>query len=672
MLGALPSQAFAGGWVFNFPAPFSADGSNPRLAMTQAGEAVIAYEGFNDTIRISRHPPNGDFSGGVFGEAVFPEPATCCLRPEAPAVAIDPAGDIIVVWQQGLPGSDNPEIYASFRPHDGSFSSPQAISFENATSPEVAIDADGEATVVWLRNDGTSTIVEAATSMMGGPFSSPLKLSGDGGNAAEAQVATDPEGDAIASWIRTSGSRSNLEVAVRRSGGYFPSPGSGGDGVVLGESKAPSTKATGPPAQHIVMNSGPEAMAVWQTSDSAVQVARLTRGSSSFGTATTLGATSVFPSIAMDEAGEAVVDWPVASGIDVATAAPAAAFGPPEQIALPEGAPEFAKVSVAPTGAVTLAWLSSPRESDGFWSIADGGTVRPPGGVFATPLTGGVDSTGEARGDLEMAGDSLGDTLAVCQEASTIGNHVSTFVYDNGPTLTGVNVPSAAQVGQPVSFSVAPPVTLWQPLTSVTWDFGDGTSASGISATHIYKTPGIYDVTLSAADAQHLPPPLPEKHLENTVSQAISISAVAGASQVLTDAPTITGARESHRAWREGSALASAARRKKGLPIGTVFSYRLNEPADVHFAFTQLLGAPKTRGKCTPYGKRRQHQHRCRRTVAAGTMSFPGHAGANKLSFHGRLSSTRSLKPGRYSLTITASNSSGHSASQLLRFTIAG
>jgi hypothetical protein len=54
-----------------------------------------------------------------------------------------------------------------------------------------------------------------------------------------------------------------------------------------------------------------------------------------------------------------------------------------------------------------------------------------------------------------------------------------------------------------------------------------------------------------------------------------------------------------------------------------------------------------------------------------GTLRFTGHAGRNSLPFAGRLSRSRTLKPGNYRLTITAVDKTGHrSAPQTLSFTI--
>lgn len=54
-----------------------------------------------------------------------------------------------------------------------------------------------------------------------------------------------------------------------------------------------------------------------------------------------------------------------------------------------------------------------------------------------------------------------------------------------------------------------------------------------------------------------------------------------------------------------------------------------------------------------------------------GTLTFAGHSGTNKVAFQGRISPEEKLKPGRYTLVITATNSAGmRSAPKSLSFTI--
>jgi plastocyanin len=635
--------------------------------MAPDGEAVVVDEHF-EAIRAWRHTSEEDFVGGTFGEPVSPEESICCRRPEAPAVAIDPNGDIVVVWQEEIGSSGETGIYTSFRPHGGSFSPPTLIA--QGTSPDVAIDASGEETVSWLFDDGASTVTEAATALMGGPFSSPTRLSGDGGDASDIRVSMDPGGDTIVSWTRSIGGLTELEVAVRGAGEGFPTPNDQGDGAKLGEAKA--TSPSEPPRQHIVMDSAGDALAVWKTPGGAVQEARLTSGQASFGAATTLGNTSTFPWVAMDEAGEAVVDWPIPGAVDITTAPAGEGFGAPEQLAT-EGTVELAKVSMAPDGAVTLAGLKNTAEGHngpGCKEISEYGSMRPPGGTFAKAIgvTAACGPTGVAT-SLQMATDVAGDTLAIWQESTTIGENVRGFVYDAGPSLSGVAIPTTAQVGQPVTFAMASPVSVWRPSIDVTWEFGDGTTASGASATHTYTQPGEYHVTASAADAQLLAPGFPERHIENSVTGTILVTPAPAASSPMTrplTVPAITNlaiahVHQSHRMWREQV----QRKHQNEPPVGTTFTFALNEQASVRFAFARLPG------KCRAHPNR--HRHRaCPRPVAVGSLSLASHAGTDILHFRGRLSSTRWLAPGNYSLTITATNGARRSTATSLEFTIVG
>jgi hypothetical protein len=57
--------------------------------------------------------------------------------------------------------------------------------------------------------------------------------------------------------------------------------------------------------------------------------------------------------------------------------------------------------------------------------------------------------------------------------------------------------------------------------------------------------------------------------------------------------------------------------------------------------------------------------------LTQGTLAFAGHAGTNRLDFQGRLSGSKQLGPGEYTLIILATNTGGQrSEPQALRFTI--
>jgi CSLREA domain-containing protein len=135
--------------------------------------------------------------------------------------------------------------------------------------------------------------------------------------------------------------------------------------------------------------------------------------------------------------------------------------------------------------------------------------------------------------------------------------------------------------------------------------------------------------------------------------------------------PSIAEVKQLHRTWREGRKLAQETRRKKRPPVGTTFSFSLNEGANVTFTFTQRVNGRKVKGKCIRQTKGLRQRPACKRTMTRGTLSFAAHSGTNTVIFQGRISSAKKLRPGSYSLLITATNSAGRTtASQRPRFTI--
>jgi alpha-tubulin suppressor-like RCC1 family protein len=126
--------------------------------------------------------------------------------------------------------------------------------------------------------------------------------------------------------------------------------------------------------------------------------------------------------------------------------------------------------------------------------------------------------------------------------------------------------------------------------------------------------------------------------------------------------PTIIRLRQSHLRWRRGRRLvkvSSVASLKTGkrAPLGTTFTFRLNENARVKFSFARRVSV-------------RKKGHKGLRFRKAGVLTFTGHRGENRVKFQGRISRRKRLKPGRYRLTATATSGGMRSKPQSLRFMI--
>jgi PKD repeat protein len=73
-------------------------------------------------------------------------------------------------------------------------------------------------------------------------------------------------------------------------------------------------------------------------------------------------------------------------------------------------------------------------------------------------------------------------------------------VRTNQPPTAVISGPTSGLVGGTLSFSGADSTDKDGRIVSYAWDFGDGTTGSGVSVTHIYKAPGSYKVTLTVTD----------------------------------------------------------------------------------------------------------------------------------------------------------------------------
>jgi hypothetical protein len=208
-------------------------------------------------------------------------------------------------------------------------------------------------------------------------------------------------------------------------------------------------------------------------------------------------------------------------------------------------------------------------------------------------------------------------------------------------------------------------------VNAVSIQYGPTTAyGSTLASTPAALPPGDLPVAV-AATISRLPP---ETMVHYRYLATDGNGTTAGLDQTFTTAtvtPEVTHARQSHSTWREVSKHASQHKhkKKKAPPIGTIFSFTLNEQASVRFSVTQTVGGRRVKGRCVANTKRNHAKHACKRSVTRGTLTFTGQIGANKAPFRGRIFKSK-LKPGRYTLVILATVSGRSSAPVKLSFTI--
>lgn len=617
-------------------------GAAPQVAFSKHGDAVAVWEspdGTDGKYGLPEYTLQTAFrpAGGAWQT---PERiASAGESGELPSVAVDGAGNAVAVWEAY--NGYTFVIEAASRPANGHWEEPtelDAAEVPGDSHPQIAVDEQGDAMAIWNRGGPFGGVVQEAFKPAGDEWQTPVEVAA-GKYGDRPQVAFDEHRDAIALWQGFEGEPVNewvLESASLPAGGAWQTP------VVV---SAPGV--AGEPS--LAINGQGAAAAAWDQwtngflSSRTVQAAVVPAEGAWQPAVGIVGAADEIdqpqeaenPAIAVDSQGDALAVWSWMFNDTVQ-----AAFKP-------AGGTWQAPVDISTEGASSPQVAFDGRgEALAVWNGEDGtvqSSFKPAGGEWQAPLDIGH------GGAPQIAVDGQGDALAAWTDE---GGIQAAGYAAGGPQLNDLTIPAAGTAGQPVSLSVSP-LDVWSIGGETSWSFGDGTSANGTSVTHTYATPGTYEVTVRSVDT-----------LGNVTSTTSKITVARAAPPVPSspdptsppppEPPTISDAQQSSSTWRENGKA----------PIGTTFSMMLNERATLSFKFLHYVNAGTTNQSCTFITKRV-----CRR-APAGVLLFPARSGLNRIRFHGRIRSSKILKPGRYELIATATNPAGTSAPKAFSFRI--
>src|SRR5215203_2295098 len=189
------------------------DAATPQLAIAPDGTATVVwkrFDGYRYLVQERRIAPNGTLEASAHTLSESKQDAV------EPQVAVDGNGVATVVWSR-FDGADSivqmRRIGSSGTPA-ATFTSLSAVG-ESAIQPRVGVTPTGIATVAWTRFDGSNWIVQARRlTASGGLQGSVQSLSATGRGAAEPQLAVGGDGTSTVVWSRFDGS--NFIVQARR------------------------------------------------------------------------------------------------------------------------------------------------------------------------------------------------------------------------------------------------------------------------------------------------------------------------------------------------------------------------------------------------------------------------------------------------------------------------
>jgi hypothetical protein len=237
------------------------DDEDPQVAIDQAGDAIVVwahFDGANFVIQAALRPAGAAHFGTPFNVSVPPpSPEPPQEHAIEPHVAVDPAGDAVVVWTKRQGSTSDQVIQAAVLAHGATtFSSPQNLSpgGQAAESPGVTVDQAGDAVAAWQQFDGSSSMIDTASlSAFGGTWNAAAAIPSGGVGAPG--IAGDAAGDVSLVWSGANGTSSDVVFTGRPAGGAF------GDELVL---STPGQHATNP---QVAVDQAGDAFVVWQRSD---------------------------------------------------------------------------------------------------------------------------------------------------------------------------------------------------------------------------------------------------------------------------------------------------------------------------------------------------------------------------------------------------------------------
>jgi len=284
--------------------------------MDDHGNAIIVWQqsdGLNQQIFMSEYR-EGKWSRTRLTDHISPDGQDA----DHPRVAMDDDNNAIIVWEQ-YDGSVSQIFVSEYR--KGAWTHPKNLADhispngKHAYSPEVAMDNNSNAIIVWRQHDGSTWQIfksEYRSDTWTYPSSLADNISPNGSNADEARVAMDDSGNAIIVWQQSDGLREQIFKSEYRKGAWaHPSS--------LTDNISPDGESAFSP--RVAMANNGNALIVWQQSDgssdqifkseyrSQYHSSAWTHPSSLTDNISPDGLPAYYPQVAVANNGNAIIVW---------------------------------------------------------------------------------------------------------------------------------------------------------------------------------------------------------------------------------------------------------------------------------------------------------------------------------------------------------------------------
>ena len=236
--------------------------SGVEIAFDPRGNALAVWQQSDGNNRLSLYA-NRYTPGGGWGTAALIE--TNEGDASHPKIALDASGNALVVWTQSegsrFSRTDRSNIWTNrYTPGDG-WGTAKLIDANNARlaiGAKIAMNASGNAMAVWFQTDSPHSNIWANRYTPGSGWGTPEVIETDNaGDASNPQIAMDADGSVLAVWRQSDDGRFNI-----RTNRYIPGSGWSKAAALIEYSNARYAYLP-----QIAMNASGNAVAVWQQSD---------------------------------------------------------------------------------------------------------------------------------------------------------------------------------------------------------------------------------------------------------------------------------------------------------------------------------------------------------------------------------------------------------------------
>lgn len=284
------------------------DSTNPQIAIAPNGDAVVVYEkldGTESNIYASHYSVIGGWSSREILDANTDNDAF------DPQVEIDADGNALAVWSESVNGIT--KIHASRYTVNVGWGAAELIDNGNlrlARQPKIAMDAEGNGTVVWPQHDDTNngvnfSIWKNSYTVATGMWGTAVLVETNSADAISPEIALAPDGASVITWRQFDGAVYNIVVAY--------TPASGAYSIVA--PKINTNMTGGADQQQIIFDSNGNATIVWVQEDNSnfnIYASFFASGGTAWSTAlieTTDQSLSLRPKLAVDPFGNVIAVW---------------------------------------------------------------------------------------------------------------------------------------------------------------------------------------------------------------------------------------------------------------------------------------------------------------------------------------------------------------------------